>query len=299
MSEHPTTEELSAHVDGREPEWAAHLEGCPLCRVTVDALRSIRAAVAAPPSPLDDSAREGVIARAVAAVAAVDSGAADRAPVFDLDEARRRRRAAVVAVGSVAAVLFIVLAAVAVVRSGDGARQTTVAGPRIEADGGAGTAAQVPVQVRNGGDLGDIADPTDLADRVAIGNPRSSANAGPTSDLSQDKSVAADAAIGSAASGSAQATPGAPTSATESHSGAPPQAVEVGTRPCEIEVRLLNQTLGPLLYFATARWQGTPAVVLGFSPNPAAPGQGPVTSPQNLYVAAQDGCHLLGQATTP
>lgn len=293
MSEHPTTEELSAHVDGREPECAAHLEACLQCRSTSDALRSIRAAVAVPPTPLDRSDREGAIARAISAV--------DRAPVLDLDEARRRRRAAVVAVGSVAAVLFSVLAAVAVVRSGDhGARQTTVAGPTIEADGGGSTAAQVPVQVRNGGDLGDIADPTDLADRVALGSPRSSANAGATSERSQDKSAAVDTTIGSTAgSGSSQATPGGPPLAPDSHSGAPLQAVEVGTRPCEIQVRLLNQTLGPLLYFATARWQGTPAVVLGFSPTPAAPVQSPVTSPQSLYVAAQDGCGLLGQATTP
>jgi len=64
--------------------------------------------------------------------------------------------------------------------------------------------------------------------------------------------------------------------------------------PCESETRALQPGTEVLVYRATATWQGTPAVVLGFSPVGApatsSPGRRP---PTRVYVVARSGCRLL------
>ena len=313
MNEHPTIEHLSAHIDGLEPAWAGHVDGCARCRSATDALRSARKAVAVPPPGRDDAGREDAISRAIAAAHASDPGVradtagsgSTRLPVealipprpaaFDLDAARQRRWRAVVAVGSVAAVLLSVLAAVTVL-GGDDKRADSTASPALESE--SETFAGAPPrsgEVRLGGDLGEIADTAALAARVT----GSARQAGPEAAGQGGTGGTSGKSVGPAevekdlqpsADSSASATSGP---------GSPPVAAQVGTRPCEIETRLLNQTLGPLLYFANARFQGTPSVVLGFSPVPAAPGQPPVVSPLSLFVASEGDCRPLATATTP
>ncbi len=64
------------------------------------------------------------------------------------------------------------------------------------------------------------------------------------------------------------------------------------TWPCEREARALQPGTEVLVYRATATWQGTSAVVLGFSP-PAAPAPSSRRPPTRVYVLARSGCRLL------
>ena len=66
----------------------------------------------------------------------------------------------------------------------------------------------------------------------------------------------------------------------------------VGTRPCEEQARARDPNLREVVYFATARRGGVPAVVLGFS-TPTGP------SPVTLLLLAQDGCGELLRAAGP
>jgi hypothetical protein len=66
----------------------------------------------------------------------------------------------------------------------------------------------------------------------------------------------------------------------------------VGTYPCEAQARAADAGLGPVVFTGTARVQGTPAVVLGFSP----PGQ---PAPVTVQARAQGDCRLLLSATSP
>jgi hypothetical protein len=68
----------------------------------------------------------------------------------------------------------------------------------------------------------------------------------------------------------------------------PPQGASrvVGTRPCEIEARGLEQGLGAVVYVATATHDGAPVAVLGFSRRDG-------SSRVSLYALTRDGCRPL------
>src|SRR3954470_10002755 len=85
--------------------------------------------------------------------------------------------------------------------------------------------------------------------------------------------------------GASTASTGAPATAGKRHPA---------VAPCESETRALQPGVEVLVYHATVTWQGTAAVVLGFSPAGT-----PVTSsprrrpPTRVYVLARSGCRLL------
>jgi hypothetical protein len=66
------------------------------------------------------------------------------------------------------------------------------------------------------------------------------------------------------------------------------------TPRCETEARKLQPNGAVLVYEATARWQGTPADVFGFSP-PGAPATSVPgrRAPTRVYVLSRSDCHLL------
>jgi len=71
-------------------------------------------------------------------------------------------------------------------------------------------------------------------------------------------------------------------------------AIVVGTRPCEEQARTREPTLGPVVYFATARRGPVAGFVLGFGPAPGSP-----PSPVILLLLAQDGCAELMRSAGP
>jgi hypothetical protein len=151
-------------------------------------------------------------------------------------------------------------------------RSTTVAGPALDSTAKAenGTSAGAPAAPV--ADLGDVPDAAALAARA---RPALSA-----------KSAAAPAGPAPASGGAGGAA------ASLSQAPTPPAAAIVGTRPCEAQARARQPSLGPVVYFATARHGGVPAVVLGFS---TGPDQAQVT----LLLLAQDGCAELLRAAGP
>ena len=102
-------------------------------------------------------------------------------------------------------------------------------------------------------------------------------------DLGDVSDVAALAAV----VGPALPSPGAVTTSTV-RSG--PHVV--GTRPCEMEGRDRGPNVGAVVYQATGRAGGVPAVVLGFAPPSGA-------RPVTLEVLARDGCRLLASTSVP
>jgi hypothetical protein len=86
----------------------------------------------------------------------------------------------------------------------------------------------------------------------------------------------------------ATAPPGAPGAAASEA----PVPRQVGTRPCEEQARTARPQVGALVYVATARFAGTPAVVLGFGSTPASP-------PATVLVLAESGCRLLAETSVP
>jgi hypothetical protein len=63
--------------------------------------------------------------------------------------------------------------------------------------------------------------------------------------------------------------------------------------PCEATARTLQPGDEVLVYVAGARWQGTPAEVLGFSPPDARATSSGRPIPTRVYVLARSGCRLL------
>src|SRR5207248_10570812 len=101
--------------------------------------------------------------------------------------------------------------------------------------------------------------------------------------------AATGASGGAASAGSETASPSA------TRQPVPPPVTEPGQPPrCEAQARKLDSKGAALVYEATARWQGTPADVFGFSPSGApatsAPGR---PTPTRVYVLARSDCHLL------
>lgn len=300
MSEpHPDDELLSATLDGEgDPATAAHLRGCDGCLARLDALDRVRRLVAAASGP----APPGVADRAVAAAAAAwdeersgrGAPAATRAaggrPDDTIVPLRRRpprwvgagregRRAPGWAIGAVAAlVAAVVLVPVLLRDSGPGER--TASAPTK----GAATTAEAGVDaaVIDGGELGPLSDPAALRHRLqqALGGDAGpeAVEGRPSSD--DDLTTAAPAAPSPspAATGDEDADV-----ARQAAGGSPPVA-------CRDAVRAqVGDRLGPLVYAATLRWQGTDAVVLAYRlVDRSGPG------PDHLaFVMARDDCRVL------
>lgn len=167
------------------------------------------------------------------------------------------------AIGGVAAVALGVLVGIVATRD------TTSKHQFASRDTSSGPVSPTAV---DGGDLGVVDDATALRAKVEPG------------------------VASSAAAPSAEAAPSASSSpaAAAAPAGARKQAATAGVVPCEREARALQPGTEVLVYRATAAWQGTPAVVLGFSPADApattAPGR---RVPTRVYVLARSDCRLL------
>ena len=261
MSEHADLEALSAFVDGEASEWAGHVASCASCRASVDQLRAVAAAVAAPVEPPDPRLRELAIGAALDDVA--------RRHTTERARARRRRFSWPYELAAVAAILLAVLGFSALLteqRSSEDA--TTVAGPalqqsapRSESAPGATGGAPATADAAAPADLGDVRDAATLLARARP----------------------------AVSSGAATA---APPTAFSSRSAAPSAPTAVGTRPCEEQARTREPALREVVYFAVARQGSVPAYVLGFS-------TGPAPSPVTLLLLAQNGCGELLRAVGP
>ncbi len=330
-SGHPDFDALSAHHDGEAPEWGPHVADCAECRGTLYWLRMTTALVASPVPPVAADVRDAALARALDAFVDAESvgettkrdvrdepaAPVPSAPVVSLPERRAERATPAlprepgainsgrpqprtrgrggsglwVGLGSAAAVLLAFVVGVGVLAGGSGDDEggtVTAAGPpaaqervsnglvgdSIDAMGGAGSGLQAPTADTAGGisagDLGDIADAPTLVARAQPGLARRGT---------------AEASVTDAGSPAP-----APTVAATAADLTPKVA---GTRPCEMEARITRPDLGTVVYFATVRVAGVPAVVLGFAPGPA---PAPVTL---LALAQQEGCRTVLEAVAP
>ena len=284
MTSHPGFEDLSAYHDGEAPEWASHVAACRECRARLDELAALSAAVARPPEgPLaaDDPVARAVAAGGTVAPSAEDAGepaATPMAPVAPVAghlpsapsalpepaHPGRGRWLAWVTAASAAAVLVLVVGVLAVLNRSDGDRTT----------GSALTESERSTP-------GSEASPTDPGADMATDAPAP----GPA-----PASAAAGGDLGEVGDAQTLLARVGPSLGASREAAAAPRIV--GTYPCESEARASAPGLGPVVYHATARVQGTPAVVLGFSP----PGQ---AAPVTIQARAQVGCRLLLSASWP
>lgn len=287
MTNHPDLEALSAAVDGEDPAGAvaSHARTCAGCRAQLDGMRSARRAVAAPVPPLATDAREAMIAAALAAAAepapapaAPGPGPGPAAPappaaVVPLPARRDPRRWWAAGGAVAAAVMALVVGAAGMLGRGGDERTDTALGGGAVAESESPTAAAAPPagagdRVVDAGNLGDVASVEALRARF----------------VATPLSARGESSTGTARSASDSLAAAAPTSA--------PVAREVGTRPCEEQARTARPQVGGLVYVATGRFAGTPAVFLGF----AASAEGP---PATVLVLAESGCRLLAETSVP
>lgn len=300
---HPDDEALSAALDGEDAPAAAHLVGCAACQARRDALDLARQAVSADspgvaPTGLADRAVAAALA-AYAAERADPSGTSSPAgPVREegsvvplraatgqpgsftshgsSPSARIRRRVPVWALGAAAALAAILVAVPVLTRDGDNSQKLAQVGKDLAGTEAAPAPGTGPVV--DGGDLGD------QSDQLALGGVLAGAVSGAPAETSSPavERSAADSAAPAAAQarptpGTLMATPGAPTTTAS-------------VPACEAAVRAdYARGLGPLLYRATLRWQGTPAVLLAYRLADTA-GTGP---DHRAFVMALDGCRPL------
>jgi hypothetical protein len=189
----------------------------------------------------------------------------------DRRDPRVPRWAVLAGVGAIAAGL--VFGAVVVTR-GDRARPASTAAAK-----GAGP---VSAHLVEGGDLGDVADAQGLHDKLQ-----------PTLGAASTQAAAAARSPAPSAGKSDTATSGNAVSGTAL--GTVPAKRLAGRRtvPCEAAARALQPGPQILTYVADARWQGTPAEVLGFSPADARGSSSARPVPTRVYVLARSGCRLL------
>lgn len=268
-SPHPDDERLSAHLDGEAGGEDAHLEGCAQCRARLSELRSVADRVAELPSPPSPTDRERGVAAALGA-AAVTSRATVPLP-------RSRRWA--MPVGMAAAVVAVALVAGLVVAtvgrdapSSDRAALESTPPPRPAASDRAAA---------HGGDLGEQSDENALRHLVEAG-------------LAGRAAAFAGDAPGNDDAAGAPAGQTAPTAGTASRGATPAAAPPADADPpCSGSARAgLGQLgLGPLVYTASLRWKGEPAVVLVYEarPGPARPGR----LGHQVVVMDQATCRLL------
>ena len=268
MSEHGDVEALSAYVDGEAPEWGDHVAGCAQCAATVEALRAVSDAVGAPVEPADPALRELALGAALTPP--------EPAPATVVPLRRRPSLPARWVVPAVAAMVLVVAGISAVLTVADRSStrvNATAAGPAADSAKSNESLAQAPAPGSLGlaaptTDLGDVADAATLLARARPG-----------------LAAAPRAATSSGAASAATAAPASPGATI-------PAPAVAGTRPCEEQARARQPSLGPVVYFATARRNGAPAVVLGFS-------TGPDPSQVTLLMLAQDGCAELLRAAGP
>lgn len=308
---HPDDESLSAALDGEDAGAAEHVTACAACRARSDALAAASRAVARvghAPAGLADRA----VAAALAAFtderagAGQPSGTADGATVVPLRPAvpvpgsvitssgagrgGGGRRVPAWAMGVAAALLAVLVAVPVLIRqSGDGG-PAQVAQRDRGLDASTAETAAPPVE---GGDLGDQSDQLALGALLAgaVGGATETKAAGaPAGDPSTTAFSAGQAVdpARTAAPSATGATDAGPPASPASDSASAPDAAAIGA--CEKAVATdYSKGLGALLYRATLRWQGTPAVLLAYRLADIS-GNGP---DHRAFVMALDGCRLL------
>ena len=296
--EHADFEAISAYVDGEAPEWADHVAACVECRASAAAVRAVAAAVGAPVDAPSAADRDRAIAAALDATPGGRTTVPDPAVSgrHEAERARfaRRRPSRPWVMPAVAAVVVGILGVsgfvVSSYRTPD--ETTTLAGPTADTNpksaalaesGAGGVAAAAPSAPP--GDLGDLPDAATLRARAQAAGPPPAASTGRSSS-------GANSGAGSSATGADATASGALTPTTTLTQRAAPSVV--GTRPCEEQARTREPTLGPVVYFATARQGQVAGYVLGFG----AVGS-PSTTPVTLLLLAQDGCRELLRAAGP
>ena len=274
-SDHPDFEALSAYLDGEAPEWAPHVAGCGACQATVGDLRAVARAVGAPVEPAAAAAREHAVSVAMGGVVELRPAQDPilRAAQHPIPHPARRRGQARWMLPAVAALVLVVagLSGLAAMSDRSSTERRTLAGPALESGPTADSFAALPQSPLT--DLGDVPDAATLLARA------------------RPALAAKDAAGSGAASAAAAPTSPGPTPAAGERLGVPAPATP-GTRPCEEQARARQPLLGPVVYFATARRQDVPAVVLGFS-------TGPAPAPVTLLLLAQDGCAEMLRVAVP
>lgn len=257
---HPDDDAISAHLDGADPELLTHLRECGPCLARLEAMRAVVRAVAAPPAsppaPLVERAIQAAIA--VAAEPPVEDGrpqraSADRDPATQSQASaaavsrRRRRRMPPPAWIAVAAAAVAVLVAVpALLGNGRPADEvaTVKDNSRAETTAGAGAPGAFTALAP---DLGDHSDPATVVSLI---------------------SAAVNPSVASVAGDRAETTASPPPGAGPARAMArlDQGASASGAPPCFGEAMAAGQgRLGALVYLATARWKGVPAMVLVFS----------------------------------
>jgi hypothetical protein len=258
--------------------------------------------VATGPTMADPSEGENVVPLHRAGPAVPDSFSSHRPPGQDA-----RRRVPTWVLGVAAALAAVLVAVPVLTRGGDDSGDTVAS---RAADTGASTFAAGPLI--EGGDLGERSDQLELGNLLtgvlsAGAAPESAAQATAPDAASTPTAASpagAEAPAGVAADGSTATRGAAPVPAGTSEpsplAGAPPatQATKdlatdpSAVRACEEAVAkdyTKGLGLGPLVYRATLRWQGTPAVVLAYRLADTS-GAG---ADHQAFVMALDGCRLL------
>jgi len=283
MTNHPDLEALSAGIDGEDDAGAvaAHLSTCGDCRGRLEELHRARRAVAAPVTPPAadvrermlaaalTSAQEPVSASAPAAAAPAGPTAPGPAPVVALPE-RDRRRWWAVGGGVAAAVMALVVGAAGLVGRGADSNDETALSQ------GPPPAAESAVDSAAGGDA--------TAGLAPPAGPGVAPPAGPGVVELGDVPDVATLRTRLPASRTANAV--------RADAQSPSSPREIGTRVCEEQARTARPDVATLVYVATARFAGTPAVVLGFGATPGSP-------PSTVLVLAEAGCRLLAETVVP
>lgn len=273
MTDHADFESLSAFVDGEAPEHGPHVATCASCLATVKVLRGVQASVGVAVEGAGAEQRERHLAAATG-----------RTRLQVRPAARMHKLRWLVPVTTAA--LFAVVLGVASVmnHSGSSPQATTAAGSSgtskspsgIEGPLSADTHAAGPgvpdagSAVTDAGNLGEIADPTTLLDRVRL-------SLLSTKEAGRSYPVPAPSTLSEAAGRPASRAGGGATVGV------------AGARPCEGQARSREPALREVVYFATATRQGEAAYVLGFS-------SGGAPTPVILLLLAQGDCRLLARA---
>lgn len=253
---HLDDELLSAHLDGEAPEATGHLAACAECRARLDALRMVAHLVGVAPTLPSTSAIDAAVSRALA------------------DERRTTRRPVLVALAA-AAVLVLGVVGVGVL---DNERRSGTDTAALSDESGAG-ASGAGAAVTDGGDLGELADAKALADtvRAAVEPPPTTTTARGAAGGTQDDAAASESFRAPAV--------GAPARLQTTSND------KAGTKDpyCEQTVaKTYAEGLGSLVYRATLRWEGTPAVAVVYA----------LREPRGeldhrIYVLAVADCRLL------
>lgn len=321
---HPDLEALSAYLDGEEAQLTPHVERCDACAATLAELRGAAATVATRLPPLDPAVADGAVAAALAAFDAPRSPAPGPTPVAVAPTAgggaapddrvvpfaprgRPVSRWLVAGSGVAAAVALIVGAVAMIGQRGNTEADVALSGSPTEAVAGAPEAADSVVRL---GDLGPIGSDAELEARLLAdrgvqhlhgrvagvddqgsggtdtGDASSEANTGASSSAAANTGNTGQAFAQGAAGGDGGAAVGV------APPGPPPTVVLDDARACEGAVRA-SRDLGPLRLHATAAYEGTPAVVLGFGP----PGGG--DSPLTVLVRSLETCDPLAEVAVP